>query len=101
MIEGGGLGVFRPDEVGPMSVQVPNGVVDVAVRRREEAVDVARRYLSYFQGHGATGRRPTRRCSGRSCPPDRRRAYDVHRRSTCWPTTGRSSSCGRRSRPGW
>ncbi|MCB1743754.1 MAG: carbamoyl-phosphate synthase large subunit, partial [Gammaproteobacteria bacterium] len=27
MIEGGGLGVFTPEEVGPMSVQVPNGVV--------------------------------------------------------------------------
>ena len=34
MIEGGGLGVFRPEEVGPMDVQVPNGVVDVAGRRR-------------------------------------------------------------------
>ena len=29
MIEGGGLGVFTPDEVGPMDVQVPNGVVDI------------------------------------------------------------------------
>jgi biotin carboxyl carrier protein/acetyl-CoA carboxylase beta subunit len=29
MIEGGGLGVFRPEEIGPMSVQVPNGVVDI------------------------------------------------------------------------
>ena len=27
MIEGGGLGRFRPAEVGPMSVNVPNGVV--------------------------------------------------------------------------
>ena len=50
MIEGGGLGVFRPEEVGPMSVQVPNGVVDVAVADEAEAVAVAKRYLSYFQG---------------------------------------------------
>src|SRR2546425_12490238 len=50
MIEGGGLGVFRPEEVGPMGVQVPNGVVDVAVPDEAEAVRVAQQYLSYFQG---------------------------------------------------
>ncbi len=50
MIEGGGLGVYRPEEVGPMSVQVPNGVVDVAVEDEIEAIDVAKKYLSYFQG---------------------------------------------------
>ncbi len=50
MIEGGGLGVFRPDEVGPMSVQVPNGVVDVAVPTRPRRSRVAKQYLSYFQG---------------------------------------------------
>src|SRR5262249_27239322 len=49
-IEGGGLGVYTPDEVGPMSVQVPNGVVDIAVADEAEAVEAAKRYLSYFQG---------------------------------------------------
>ena len=50
MIEGGGLGVYSPDEVGPMSVQVPNGVVDVAVADEIEAIEVAKKYLGYFQG---------------------------------------------------
>jgi acetyl-CoA carboxylase carboxyltransferase component len=50
MIEGGGLGVYTPDEVGPMSVQIPNGVVDVAVKDEIEAVEVGKKYLSYFQG---------------------------------------------------
>ncbi len=50
MIEGGGLGIYSPDEVGPMSVQVPNGVVDVAVADEAEAVEVAKKYLSFFQG---------------------------------------------------
>ena len=50
MIEGGGLGVYRPEEVGPMSVQVPNGVVDVAVADEVEAIEVAKKYLGYFQG---------------------------------------------------
>ena len=50
MIEGGGLGIYTPEEVGPMSFQVPNGVVDILVQDEKEAVDVAKKYLSYFQG---------------------------------------------------
>ncbi|MEM7250504.1 MAG: carboxyl transferase domain-containing protein [Pseudomonadota bacterium] len=50
MIEGGGLGIYTPEEVGPMSFQVPNGVVDILVKDEVEAVDVAKKYLSYFQG---------------------------------------------------
>ena len=50
MIEGGGLGIYTPEEVGPMSFQVPNGVVDIAVKDEEEAVEAAKKYLSYFQG---------------------------------------------------
>ncbi|WP_425435644.1 carboxyl transferase domain-containing protein [Lentzea kentuckyensis] len=49
MIEGGGLGTFRPEDIGPLDVQVPNGVVDIAVATEEEAVAVAKKYLSYFQ----------------------------------------------------
>src|SRR5260370_6756631 len=50
MIEGGGLGIFRPEEIVPMDVQVPNGVVDIAVADESEAIQAARKYLSYFQG---------------------------------------------------
>jgi acetyl-CoA carboxylase carboxyltransferase component len=50
LIEGGNLGVFRPEEIGPMDVQVPNGVVDIAVKDEAEAVAVTKQYLSYFQG---------------------------------------------------
>src|SRR5207344_2795660 len=53
MIEGGGLGVFAPEEIGPIDVQAPNGVVDVEVADEVEAVAVAKRYLSYFQGPSA------------------------------------------------
>jgi acetyl-CoA carboxylase carboxyltransferase component len=48
MIEGGGLGVFAPEEIGPLVVQTANGVVDVAVVDETEAVSVAKRYLGYF-----------------------------------------------------
>lgn len=50
MIAGGGLGEVLPDEVGPMDVQSRNGVVDVLVADEHEAVSVAKRLLSYFQG---------------------------------------------------
>jgi acetyl-CoA carboxylase carboxyltransferase component len=50
MIEGGGLGVVAPADVGPMAVQVRNGVVDVLVPDDDAAVAAARRYLGYFGG---------------------------------------------------
>ncbi|GAA3775956.1 carboxyl transferase domain-containing protein [Streptomyces coacervatus] len=84
MIEGGGLGVYRPEEVGPLSVQVPNGVVDVAVADEAEAVRVARRYLSYFQeqpsyaqGEQGSWEAPDQRLLRQVVPENRRRAYDV------------------------
>ncbi|HMK66633.1 MAG TPA: carboxyl transferase domain-containing protein, partial [Thermodesulfobacteriota bacterium] len=54
MIEGGGLGVFKPEEVGPMEVQTKNGVVDIAVADDVEAVAVGQKYLAYFQGSTPT-----------------------------------------------
>ena len=50
MIEGGGLGIYTPEEVGPMSFQVPNGVVDILVEDDEAAIECTKKYLSYFQG---------------------------------------------------
>jgi acetyl/propionyl-CoA carboxylase alpha subunit/acetyl-CoA carboxylase carboxyltransferase component len=50
MIEGGGLGIYTPEEVGPMSFQVPNGVVDILVKDEFAAVDTVKKYLAYFQG---------------------------------------------------
>ncbi|WP_445152364.1 acyl-CoA carboxylase subunit beta [Baekduia sp. Peel2402] len=48
MIAGGGLGEVAPDDVGPMSVQEPNGVVDVVVEDEAEAVAVAKTLLGCF-----------------------------------------------------
>ena len=77
MIEGGGLGVFRPDEVGPMEVQVPNGVVDVAVADEVEAVQVARQYLSYFQGKTTGWQCADQKLLRSVIPENRLRIYDV------------------------
>ena len=79
MIEGGGLGVFRPEEVGPMSVQVPNGVVDIAVEDEAEAVQVAQKYLSYFQGTVEDWDCTDQRILRQAIPEDRLRIYDVRK----------------------
>ncbi len=77
MIEGGNLGVFAPEEVGPMSVQVPNGTVDIAVEDEAEAVAVAKKYLSYFQGALPEWRAADQRLLRRVIPENRLRVYDV------------------------
>jgi len=77
MIEGGGLGVYAPEEIGPLSVQVPNGVVDVAVADEAEAVQVAQQYLSYFQGQLAQWEAADQRLLRHLVPENRLRVYDV------------------------
>ena len=77
MIEGGGLGVFTPEEVGPMEVQVPNGVVDIAVEDEEEAVRAAQQYLSYFQGAIDDWECADQRLLRTLVPENRLRAYNL------------------------
>jgi acetyl/propionyl-CoA carboxylase alpha subunit/acetyl-CoA carboxylase carboxyltransferase component len=77
MIEGGGLGVFAPEDIGPMSVQVPNGVVDIAVTDEAAAVRVAKQYLSYFQGPLSAWEAPDQRTMRRIVPENRLRVYNV------------------------
>ncbi|MBV9412256.1 MAG: biotin carboxylase [Acidimicrobiia bacterium] len=77
MIEGGGLGTYEPDEIGPMSVQGANGVVDIAVADEGEAVAAAKRYLSYFQGRADTWECPDQELLRGVIPENRLRAYDV------------------------
>jgi len=79
MIEGGGLGVFHPDEVGPVSVQAPNGVIDVVVRDEADAVRTAKKYLSYFQGAIPRWSCADQRLLRRVIPENRLRVYDVRK----------------------
>jgi acetyl-CoA carboxylase carboxyltransferase component len=77
MIEGGGLGTFEPEEIGPIGVQTQNGVVDVRVKDEAEAVAVAKKYLAYFQGP-TTGWTSSDQTVLRSALPERRRrAYKI------------------------
>jgi acetyl-CoA carboxylase carboxyltransferase component len=77
MIEGGGLGVFKPEEIGPIDVQTQNGVVDIEVADDIEMVAVTKKYLSYFQGATAKWEAGDQTRLRKLIPENRRRAYDV------------------------
>ncbi len=77
MIEGGGLGKVEPERIGPLEMQVPNGVVDVAVADEAEATDAAKRLLAYFQGRTPAAREHDQERLREAIPERRRRAYDV------------------------
>lgn len=79
MIEGGGLGVYPPEAIGPIGVQRRNGVVSLVARDEAHAVALAKRYLSYFQGSVSDWAAPDPRLARHVVPQNRLRAYDVHR----------------------
>jgi len=76
MVEGGGLGVFRPEDIGPAPVQHANGVIDVLVDDEAQAVDAARRFLGYFQGRVAPFAAPDGALLRDVVPENRLRVYD-------------------------
>ena len=77
MIEGGGLGSFAAEQVGPVEVQGPNGVIDVLVADEAEAVRVAKQYLSYFQGSVSDWQCADQRELRHLIPQNRLRVYDI------------------------
>lgn len=77
MIEGGGLGVFHPTEIGPVEVQRRNGVVDIVVADEAAAVATAKRYLGYFQGSFDDWEAPDQRLLRHAVPENRLRVYDI------------------------
>jgi acetyl-CoA carboxylase carboxyltransferase component len=77
MIAGGGLGDVDPDEVGPVSVQEPNGVIDLLVEDERAAVAAARHLVGYFQGELAPGSAADQSLLREAVPERERRAYDV------------------------
>ena len=76
MVEGGGLGVFKPEDIGPSSVQALNGVIDVLVDDEAQAVAVARHYLSFFQGRLCDWTAPDAQALREVVPENRLRVYD-------------------------
>jgi acetyl-CoA carboxylase carboxyltransferase component len=75
MIEGGGLGVVKPTEIGPSAVQTANGVLDLVAADEAEAVAAAKRLLGLgLPAEPGTGPNAALRSI---VPADRTRAYDM------------------------
>ena len=77
MVEGGGLGVFRPEQIGPSDVQHRNGVIDVLVDDEAQAVAAARDYLGFFQGRTTAWTAPDPLALREVVPENRLRVYDT------------------------
>jgi acetyl-CoA carboxylase carboxyltransferase component len=77
MIEGGGLGKYTPEDIGPIEVQTENGVVDIACTDEREATALARQLLGYFQGTTAHWSAVDQRTLRHLVPEDRMRVYDI------------------------
>ncbi|MGD2061023.1 MAG: carboxyl transferase domain-containing protein [Acidimicrobiia bacterium] len=77
MIEGGGLGRFRPEEVGPTDVQFANGVIDVLVADDAEAVAAVCRLLALWRGAISEFQAPDPERLRAIVPANRRRLYDM------------------------
>ena len=77
MVEGGGLGVFTPEQIGPSEVQAANGVIDLLVDDEAAAVAAARQYLAYFQGATAGWSSADPLLLRDVLPENRVRAYDM------------------------
>jgi acetyl-CoA carboxylase carboxyltransferase component len=77
MVEGGGLGRYAPEQIGPSAMQHGNGVIDVLVDDEVQAVAVARHYLSFFQGRVDACSAPPQHALREAVPPNRLRVYDT------------------------
>lgn len=79
MIEGGGLGVFTPDEIGPSEVHWENGALDLLVEDEAAATAAAKHILSMFQGPVKDWTCADQRTLRHLLPENRVRVYDVRR----------------------
>jgi acetyl/propionyl-CoA carboxylase alpha subunit len=79
VIEGGGLGAYAPSEVGPVSIQEPNGVIDILVEDEVEATAAAQHYLSFFQGRATHWETHDQRILRHMVPENRRAVYDIRK----------------------
>ncbi|OCF86985.1 acetyl-CoA carboxylase family protein [Nocardia brasiliensis] len=77
MIEGGGLGVYAPEDIGPVEVQRRNGVVHIVAADEAEAARLAQRYLAYFQGPVDDWTAPDPRLARHVVPENRLHAFDI------------------------
>jgi acetyl-CoA carboxylase carboxyltransferase component len=77
MVEGGGLGVYTPEQIGPSEVQARNGVIDRLVRDEAAAVAAAKVALGVFCGTAVAWQVPEVLKLRDALPEQRTRSYDM------------------------
>lgn len=77
MIEGGGLGKVKPQEVGPSDIQFRNGVIDLLVENETEAVALTKKYLSFYQGKTDKWQKEDQASLQHFVPDNRKRTFDI------------------------
>ena len=79
MIEGGGLGSWKPQDIGPVSVHRKNGVVDIVVADEAEATAMAKRVLACVQGPLSDWQSYDQTELSALMPTNRRYAFDTRK----------------------
>ena len=77
MIEGGGLGKYAPEDIGPMDIQTQNGVIDLLVENEAEAVSQTKKLLGFFQGNLKDSSCADQSSLRHIIPTDRKRTYNM------------------------
>ncbi len=78
MIEGGGLGIVAPTEIGPTSEQSGNGVLDIVVTDEARAIRTVKNLLGVMTAVTVdTGERHEPATMRRLVPDNRREIYDM------------------------
>ena len=79
MIEGGGLGSWKPQDIGPVSVHRKNGVVDIVVADEAEATAMAKKVLACVQGPLSDWQSYDQTELSALMPTNRRYAFDTRK----------------------
>ena len=79
VIESAGLGVFRPEDVGPLEDLMSGGVVDIDVKNEAEMVQMTKKVLGYYQGRLDEWKCADQRMLRHLIPENRLRTYDVRK----------------------
>ena len=100
MIEGGGLGKYAPEDIGPVEVHMANGVIDILAKDDAEAVQAVKTFLGYVQGTSTAFISPDHESARQIVPADRHRAFDMRSVITSMADVGSLTELRRGWAPG-
>ncbi len=79
MIEGGGLGLYKPHDIGPSNIHFENGVVDLLAEDESQATELAKKCLSFIQGDVTDFEFSDQSVLREIMPLNRQQTYDIRK----------------------